>query len=310
MTYSFGRLPPHPEDTHPRLHLGPFLTSALPAPPASVDWYSRVPDWPVFLNQEIGDCTEAMVGHILENTSCYAGNPQVGISDQDVLTAYERVSGYDPADPSTDQGAVLQDVYGDWRKTGVGGHKVTVFAQVDHGNLTQVKQAVEAFGAVGLGIVVTQQMMDAFHAGQPWTGNKGDDLGGHAVPVVGYDARYVYVVSWGRVQPMTWACLVAVTDEAWVAVLPEWFDAAGHDPGGLDLHGLGEAFAQLTGQPNPFPVPAPVPPGPGPVPDPPMVDEMDRLLAAAAHTWVTHPHTGSNRHMASALTSWMQAKGL
>lgn len=302
VTFYPGRLPAHPEATHPRLKLGPFLAAA--APPPSVDWYSAVPGWPMYLNDRIGDCTEAMVGHILENTSTYAGNPPVAITDHDVLAAYERVSGYNPADPSTDQGAVLQDVYNDWRKTGVGGHKNLVFAQVDHQNLTQVEQGVAMFGAVGLGIVVTQAMMDDFNADLPWSRSTGAQLGGHAVPIVGYDATYVYVVSWGRVQPMRWGVYAEVCDEAWVAVLPEWLNAAGHDPGGLDLHGLGEAFAALTGQANPFPAPAPTPVPPGPV------VTADEALAAAAGPWLNHRHSGTNRGMADALRAWLAAKGL
>jgi hypothetical protein len=299
-TFHGGRLPAHPEDTHPRLHLSPYLTAA--APPPSVDWHSEVPGWPMYLNDQIGDCTEAMVGHILENTSTYAGNPPVGVSDQDVLTAYERVSGYNPDDPNTDQGAVLQDVYGDWRKVGVGGHKNLVFAQVNHRNLDEIRQAVAHFGAVGLGIVVTQAMMDDFNAGQPWARSTGPQLGGHAVPIVGYDAKYVYVVTWARVQAMTWACLVAVTDETWAAVLPEWFNAAGHDPEGLDLYGLGQEFSTLTGAPNPFPGPAPVPPGP--------VVTADEVLAASARLWLSHHHTGTNRRFAEAVQAWIDAKGL
>lgn len=308
VTFHGGRLPAHPEDTHPRLHLAPYLTAV--APPPSVDWYSRVTRWPMYLNDQLGDCTEAMVGHVIENVSAYGAGLSIAINDEDVLAAYERVSGYNPADPGTDQGAVLQDVYGDWRKTGVGGHKTLVFAQVNHTRDTELMTAVQHFGAVGIGIMVTQSMMDAFNAGAPWTGAGGATLGGHAVPIVGYDAVFVYVVTWVRVQPMTWGCLTDVTDEAWVAVLPEWFDAQGHDPEGVDLHGLGEAFHELTGQANPFPAPAPgpspVPPGPTPGP----VVTADETLAAAAGEWLTHRHSGTNRKFAQAIQAWIDAKGL
>jgi hypothetical protein len=304
MTYRFGRLPAHPEETHPRLHLAPHLRAVTPPP--SVDWYSRVENWPMFLNDQLGCCTEAMVGHCIENASEY-GPDLVLIRDGDVLTAYERVSGYNPADPSTDQGAVLQDVYGDWRKTGVGGHKNLVFAQVNHGRDTELMTAVDEFGAVGLGIVVTQDMMDDFDAGKPWDRAVGEQLGGHAVPVVGYDPSYLYIVTWGRLQRMTWRCLDTVTEEAWVSVLPEWF-SGGKDPQGVDLHGLGEAFAALTGQPNPFPDPSPQPVPPGPAPQP--VDPADEALAVAAKEWVKHRHSGTNGRFADAVRTWLKTKAL
>lgn len=291
-----GRLAPHPERTHPRLHLGDYLTAALPAPPTATDWYSHVHDWPVFLNDRIGDCTEAMVGHLIEAASTYGQGQTVEISDQDVLTAYERVSGYNPADPSTDNGAVLQDVYGDWKAQGVGGHKSLAYAQVDVTSDDEIKQAITLFGAAGLGIVVTENMMTDFNAGASWTRATGQDLGGHAVPAVGYDANNVYVVTWGRVQAMTWQCLHTVTEEGWVAVLPEWFSAKGSDPQGLDLYALGEDLHELTGQPNPFPKPqppAPTPTPPGPAPADPLHE-----LAAMFRQWI------------SSIESWLSKHGL
>ena len=70
---------------------------------------------------------------------------------------------------------------------------------------------------------------------------------------------------------------------------------------GVDLHGLGQAFAQLTGEPNLFPVP----PAPAPFPA-----DADQALASAGTPWVTHSHISANAHMASALKAWLATKGL
>lgn len=308
-----GRLPA--DLSKPRLTLRPFL-AATPTPPASVDWYSRVTEWPMLLNDELGCCTESMVGHVVENTSTYGDGATVNITDQDVLTAYERVSGYNPDDPSTDRGAILQDVYNDWVKNGVGGHKAVAFGELNVSDLNEIKTGVDTFGAVGLGIVVTQEMMDDFDAGEPWSRPGRQQLGGHAVPVVGYDADNVYVVTWAKVQPMTWACFSAVTEEAWAAILPEWInDASGLDPLGVDQAGLGEALAQLTGTnpfpvPEPTPVPPPVPPTPDPVPPAPVpvTDYADAHLAHYAHRFIAG-RLGEGR-MRRALGDWLEAKDL
>lgn len=252
MTIKFrgGRLPP--VSSKPRLLLRPFMGS-ITAAPASVDWYGGVTDWPMFLNSELGDCTEAMVGHNIQNTSTYGDGATVTITDDDVLAAYERVGGYNPDDPSTDQGAVLQDVYNDWRKNGVGGHKALAFAEVNVSDLNEVKTAIHVFGGAGLGIQVTQQMMDDFNTGKGWTRAGGKSLGGHAIVAVGYDADGVWVVTWATVIKMTWTVFRKVTDEAWVSVLPEWInDASGKSPLDVDLYGLGEALSALTGDRNPF----------------------------------------------------------
>lgn len=292
-----GLLPPHPEDTHPRLHLGMYLTGKLPAPPAAVDWYSRVAGWPMYGNDSESDCTIAMVGHIIEGASTYGEGSTVKVSDNDVLAAYEAVSGYNPADPSTDQGAVLQDVYGYYRSTGVGGHKTLAYAQVDVGNLDEVRQSVALFGAAGLGIVVSQDMMDDFNAGKPWTRATGQQLGGHAVPAVGYGPGGVLVVTWGQLQPMTWDCFKAAVEEGWVSVQPEWFSAAGVNPTGLDLHALGDDLAALTGGVNPFPPPQPAPaPPPAPAPNP-TPDALHELAGLLKQWWTT-------------VETWMKKHGL
>lgn len=65
MTIAFvgGRLPAQPG--RPHLKLGTYLTTALPAPPASSDWLSPVPatDWGMLGNDQWGDCTCAGVAH-------------------------------------------------------------------------------------------------------------------------------------------------------------------------------------------------------------------------------------------------------
>lgn len=308
-----GRLPADP--SKPRLRLSPYLTSTAP-PPASVDWYSRAGAWPMLGNDRVGDCTEAMVAHVVQGTSTYGDGVTALIPEVDVLAAYSRVSGYDPDDPSTDRGALLQDVYNDWVRHGVGGHKALAFGELDHGDLNEIKTGVNVFGAVGLGIAVTQEMMDDFNAGQPWDRPGRQQLGGHAVPIVGYDADNVYVVTWAQIQPMTWDCFREVTDEAWSAIVPEWInDTSGLDPLGVDLHGLGEALAQLTGT-NPFPVPEPTPPSPPvpPTPDPvppepvPPVDDADRRLAHVAHRYLRH--MVSRGDLRSALVTWLTSKDL
>jgi hypothetical protein len=292
ITFRAGRLDPHPEDTHPRLKLGPRLTGALAPPPASADWYSEVAGWPMYLNDQLGDCTCSSTGHIIESASRYGEGDTLEVPQSAILAEYERVGGYVPGDPSTDNGAVIQDVLADWRKTGVGGHKCLVYAQVNISDLEEVRQAIDLFGVADLGITVTQGMMDAFNDGQPWTDASGQSLGGHCVPAVGYDASNVYVVTWGAVQAMSWTCFTQATDEAWIAVTPEWVDMASKtpaDPLGVDLYGLGEDLSELTGEANPFPAPAPMPepeptPSPAPSPDDLLAElaSLVRLVAASA----------------------------
>lgn len=252
-------------------------------PPASVDWYTKVPasSWGMDGNDNAGDCTCAEVDHSTKARQVAAGNPEVKSTAAEVLALYTAITGYNPNDPSTDQGAVMQDVRDYWHKHGVtlGGKldKLTLFAAVDHTDLNLVRWCVDRFGAVALGINFPDTAMDQFDAGKPWDVVSGARIeGGHAISMVGYDSTYAYVVTWGKVQPMTWAFFSRYVEEAWTDISADWINSvSGQDPLGEVAYALGQQFEEVTGQANPFPAPQPSPtptpdpaPTPQPVPDP------------------------------------------
>src|SRR2546425_8758875 len=142
ITFRGGRKLPHPEVVRPRLHLGQFLTGTYPPAPAVVDYTSKVPEWPMYGNDQYGDCVWAMIGHSIEAATSYGRGATVEVTDADVLKGYSDVTGFRPDDPSTDQGTVIQDALDYWRKTGVGGHKILAFAQVDIHNPSEVDAAL------------------------------------------------------------------------------------------------------------------------------------------------------------------------
>lgn len=179
MTYRLGRQPNDPRK--PRLRWNEYQVAA-PTPPPSADWVSQVKSWPMSLNDSIGDCTAAGAGHIAQLVNWYGRGQDAPVSDADVLAMYEAISGYNPADPSTDVGATLQDALNYWRKSGVGGNTITAFAQLDPQNLDLVRDCISLFGAVYCGLNVPQSAMDQIHAGQPWTLVAGSPiLGGHCL---------------------------------------------------------------------------------------------------------------------------------
>ena len=162
-----GKLPPHPESTHPRVKLANHLTaSALPGTPMVVDYASRVRTWPMYLNDQLGDCTCAGIGHSVQAWTAY-GKGEVTLPDSAILNLYERM-GYIPDNPGTDQGAVEQDVLAEVQKNGIGRHKILAYAQVDHTNLNEMKTALNLFGSVYLGAQMPQSAMTQTEAGQPW----------------------------------------------------------------------------------------------------------------------------------------------
>lgn len=312
-----GRLPNDP--SKPRLRLTQHLTGALPATPPQVDWLSRVPSWTMAANDRVGDCVFAAASHMIRAHNLYGSGTDVVLTNDQVLAAYSAVTGYNPADPNTDRGTVIQDALNYWRKTGIAGHQILAFAQVDHTNRDEVNAAINLFGALMVGVNFPKSAMDQFNAGQPWTvlPNDGGIEGGHAVHLGFCDApsHETRVVTWGAVQSVGDDWFAKYVEEIWVVISPEWLDATGHDPQGLDLVGLGTDFATLTGQPDPFPAPAPTPqptpsPTPTPGPTPPPIDTADITFAKVLKPWVAQPHFLQNRRVQVAAKQWLRAKGL
>lgn len=294
---SLGRLPNDP--AKPRLRLEDYQAAA-PTPPASADWISGVRSWGVLANDQAGDCTCAGAGHVAMAVSHFGQGHDIAITDQDALTMYEALSGYDPATGANDNGATLQDALGYWSKTGIAGHKIVAYAQVKATDLATVRACIAEFGAVYTGMWFPASAMDQFNAGQPWTvAPRAKIEGGHCVPIGAYDATSFTCVTWGRAQKMDLAFYRRYFDEVWVPIDLAWLSAAGVSPAGLDTAALNAGYQALTGRPGPFPAsPAPAP-APAPAPSPrPAVDPVDAAFADAAGLFV------------HALSAWETAKGL
>lgn len=224
------------------------LAPSLPAPPVLCHWAARVPSWSVLANDRAGCCAYATAGHLVRAWTANAfGPPGVDVGEAAVLGAYSAGSGYDPADPATDQGAVVLDVLRYWMRVGVGGHRIHGYASLSPANTVHLKQTVFAFGGAYVGLSLPAAAEAQVDAGRPWdvrgSALAGDyapgSWGGHAVPVVGYDARYLTAVSWGRLQRMTWRFYLAYAAEAWAVLsTADWVGPSGKSPSGLGHHQL------------------------------------------------------------------------
>lgn len=311
LTFTPGVLPNNPHKA--RLYFKMFAKAGA-TPPATVD-YSGFAPVGMLGNDTAGDCVEAGSGHLVEQFTFYGQGSEYVVSTQQAIAMYSTITGYNPADPNTDQGTVLQDGLDYMRKTGIGGHKLAAFAQLDPTDMNEVKLAVAEFGSVIIGFAFPDSAMDQFNAGQPWDVVPGAQIeGGHCVTVVGYTSAYLLVVTWGQIVKMTpafWNAYVAgrgMGGEAWAVISEDWWNAAkGVDPEGVDLATLGAQWASLTGQANPFPN-DPTPPVDPPV-DPPVVGpdaaEIALIKAAARYDDTFRP----KKYLVEALANWEADKG-
>jgi hypothetical protein len=228
------------------LKLAKYL-SAVPAPPKKVYWEYKVPAdlWGMFSNDTIGDCTCACIAHMIMLATAHTGK-MVTPTVAEVVAAYSAITGYVPGNESTDNGANISDVLNYWQNTGIAGHKITAWAQVDQTNIQEVKQAIWLFGGVDIGIEVFQSMEDQFDAREPWDNPSGDDLGGHSIPLFGYGSEGTTGVTWAALQQMGWPCFSKICSEAYAVITPDWINQlSGKTYSGFDLAQLQADLAAL-----------------------------------------------------------------
>jgi hypothetical protein len=211
------------------LQLAKYLpATALPPPPAHEDFEKKVKNWPMMLNDTLGDCTCACAGHMIEQWTTYTSNKPITLPDHTIEKMYEAVSGYNPADPNTDRGAVILDVLNYWRQKGVAGDKILAYASLEPKNHDQVKDSVLLFGNCYLGVQLplSAQNQDvwAVPPGGPTGQGAPGSWGGHAIPIVAYDRRGVTVVTWGALKRATWQFLDIYCDEAYAVLSTDWIN--------------------------------------------------------------------------------------
>lgn len=295
--YALGRLPADP--TKPKLRLR-RAAAERPVPPVACDWLSQVPRWGMLANDSVGCCTASAAAHAAVAVDRYGQDRDLVITDDEVLTMYSAISGYDPARPETDVGATLQDALDYWHRIGVAGNQIAAFAWINPQDLELVRACLATFGSLYAGMWITSAAMDQFDRGQPWTTTSRQSplLGGHCIHIGAYDQDSFTATTWGRTQPMSVAFLQRWVDEITVPVDLDWLRSVGTSPAGLDVATLNIDYEILTGQPGPFsdivplptpeplPIPTPEPlPGPDPLPVPPAPRDPDVELVAAFTAW-------------------------
>lgn len=235
-----GKLQPRHDSR--TLQFADYISTSLPQPADSLDGTYGVTDWGVMLNDQIGDCAVACPGHMVMPWTKASSGIVKKIPDEEILKAYSDISGYDPNTGRGDNGCVVLDVLNYWRNTGIGNDKLGAYAELEPNNHDHVKLSLSVFGGTYLGINLPRSAQS--QVGGVWTVsrwfwlNRPGSWGGHAVPVVSYDSRTLTVVTWGKLQKMTWQFFDKYTDEAYVCLSPDWLKPDGKSVSGFDKETL------------------------------------------------------------------------
>ncbi len=238
-----------PVDDPKTLQLADYIDqNALPAAPAQYNYGVNISTWGMMGNDKVNICTCAAAGHlIMEWTS--ANGEMFTPADQDIMKAYAAISGYNPVTGTGDGGAGTLDALNYWRKTGIAGHHILAYAALTPQNHQHIMQSVYLFGGcyVGLSLPLSAQNQAVWAipaAGTSASSAKGS-WGGHVVPVIGYDANGLTIVTWGITKTMTWEFWNAYCDESY-AIISTDFAANDTAPNGFNLASLKQDLQKIT----------------------------------------------------------------
>jgi hypothetical protein len=244
-----GKLDPVHKPEHVSLADHMTVAAAWGPVPAG-GWEFAVPQsaMDVLGNDVAGDCAEAAALHMIQAQQFNVGKVCVP-TRSDAFNLYTRVTGFNPDDPSTDNGTVLTDLLNYWQNTGITlgdrVHKIVGWASLDISSIAQLRWAAYTFGGSMLGIRCPQQCEDNtanwnFAPGLPI-------IGGHAIIQEGEGSAGGKLGSWGLWIPATWQFLLGYIDEAYIVVTPDWLNQQQKSPIGLDLNGLVAAMGAAQG---------------------------------------------------------------
>jgi len=249
--YRLGKKPPVVDAR--TMRFASYLTPALPSAPPSVDYGAKVSAWPMYYNDQYGDCTCAAAAHMIQNWTANAGN-EISPPDPTVLSFYEHFVG---TPPPPDEGCDMLSVLKYWRKTGLDQHKVAAFASIQLQNQAEAMNGIYLLGGIYIGVALPDSVVPqgGNYLAIPWVVPPGGPVGnaapnqnnGHCIPAVAYDATNLYVVTWGALKSMSWQFYAAYADESFAIVSQDFVDVAGQDPVGFSLTQMLSDLKQLTG---------------------------------------------------------------
>jgi len=233
------------------LLLASYIAPSLPTPPDSFDLTKKVASWGMMDNDQIGDCTCAAAGHLIMEWTANAGKKMVTPTDKQIVAAYSAVTGYNPVTGANDNGAQEVDVLNYWRQTGIAGHKIGAYVSLEPANHHHIMDSVYVFEGCYIGVQLPVSAKAQTQNHQPWSvppgGSTGDgkpgSWGGHAIPVMAYDARGVTVVTWGALQSMTWSFWEAYC--AYAILSNDYLTGKKTTPQGFNLQQLRADLADL-----------------------------------------------------------------
>ena len=216
-------------------------------PPLVVDRSHLTPQFKMFYNDTIGNCTCAAVYNSMIAWQALIGS-SIAIPEILAVELYSAVTGYTPDNPSTDQGAAEDDVLAYGVRTGYATRNylyTPMWGTIDSGNINLMASAVAKFGVAYQGVFMRRGDMELLDAGKPLEVVPGMDMsiaGGHALLILSYEGLRpndrVQLITWGTLITATWEWVLARSIESHGLFFPQLMSPAHRKLLGLDLDAL------------------------------------------------------------------------
>lgn len=153
----------------------------------------------------------------------------VSFTDDNALSDYSAVTGFNKNDPNSDQGTEVRTAMGYRRSTGVIDsrsirHKIDAYVSIDPKDWDLMLRCLWAYLTVGVGFAYPTSGDKQFDSNIPWDVVSGATVeSGHYVNLVGSKAptERVTCISWGRTQEMTKEFYEKYNDETWIPLSKE-----------------------------------------------------------------------------------------
>jgi hypothetical protein len=177
-------------------------------------------------NDTIGLCVYAAPGHQVRLIGQVTGNQLLRPTRGDVVDAYARFTGYNPATGSGDNGAYVRDMLKQWQDVGMYGTRANAYVQVDVKNADEV--AIATWAGCGLtggySLPIASQGQDTWDVPTGgWPSGQGPGTwGGHCIFGQASSPGLDVGNSWGIRTPWTPAWRKACCDELWMVLVDAW----------------------------------------------------------------------------------------
>ena len=206
-TFKLGRT--RPISRGPRYSLHNYLMRSIAPPPATCDYTKPAASAlaNIYDNDKLGDCVIAGIAHVVGVLTGGSGTEYI-FTDQQIIALYSAIGGYNPKDPSTDQGCDEVTALNYWENNGApaGSHRIAGWLSVNAADPSEYRTALWLFENLYFGFELPDAWVNPAPQASGFTwdaAGPADPSNGHCFIGVGYTGKGITIDTWGMTGLLT-----------------------------------------------------------------------------------------------------------